>query len=293
MPAAGAPRGEPFGDPCREPNGAHALVGAADPAEVELFARACELSSAAAADPVPSLLVAARAFRGLAELYAARAERGLAGGNADGDSSGKGDGARALSQRDLLTRQADNARACAAAAHRALGVLLPAVAAALDAGRPTAEVLASATVPAAEPLYLEAACGAAWARAQGFTHLVDRRAELQAALERAAALDPSLDDAGPDRELGRLLSSLPAYAGGSLREARARFDAAVARAPGSVQNRVLYARGVAVKLQDRALFESLLNTALAQPAAEAKEKQEAEVARSLLARVDDLFGAAP
>jgi hypothetical protein len=269
--AAAAP-----GEPCAALAG---LSAAAEPGVVEEAARACELSSAAAAEPVPSLLLAARAFRGVAERYAARAEAGP-----EGDS--------AQAPRELLARQADNARACAGAAHRALGALLPVLAAALDAGRPSAEALAAATAPAAEPLYLEAACSAAWARSQGFTHLVDRRAELQAALERAAALDPALDDAGPDRELGRLLSTLPAYAGGSLREARARFDAAVTRAPGSVQNRVLYARGVAVKLQDRALFESLLNSALAQPSAETTEKHEADVARSLLARANDLFGAA-
>ena len=270
--AAGAPAA---GEACASLGG---LSAAADPAAIEQSARACELSSAAAAEPAPALLLAARAFRGLSERYAALAELG-------------GVGEPAQAPRDLLARQADAARGCAAAAHRALGALFPAVAAALDAGRPPVEALSAAA--AAEPLYLEAACSATWARAQGFTHLVDRRAELQAALERAAALDPALDDAGPDRELGRLLSSLPAYAGGSLREARAHFDAAVARAPGSVQNRVLYARGVAVKLQDRALFESLLNTALAQPAAEALEKHQADIARSLLARADDLFGAEP
>ena len=272
--AAGAPAA---GEACASLGG---LSAAADPAAIEQLARACELSSAAAAEPAPALLLAARAFRGLSERYAALAELG-------------GVGEPEQAPRDLLARQADAARACAAAAHRALGALFPAVAAALDAGRPPVEALCAAAAPAAEPLYLEAACSATWARAQGFTHLVDRRAELKAALERAAALDPALDDAGPDRELGRLLSSLPAYAGGSLREARAHFDAAVARAPGSVQNRVLYARGVAVKLQDRALFESLLNTALAQPSAEALEKHEADIAHSLLARADDLFGAGP
>ena len=260
------------------------LEGRDHPAALDEAARRWEAEATQAADPAPLQLLAARARRALADRWAARAERATAGGVA---AAASGDTAR-----ELMLRQAQDAQACAAAARRAWSAHLPAAAAALEAGQPAAEALAQVGAADAEPLYLEALCTAAWARAQGFTFLVDRRAELQALLERAAVLTPELDEAGPDRELGRLLSSLPTYAGGSLREARARFEAALARAPGSVQNRVLFARGVAVKLQDRALFERLLGAALDQPAAAAQERPWADEARALLARADDLFGAA-
>jgi TRAP transporter T-component len=239
------------------------------PEEADALEAAAEACAAPGA-PADALLTAARWYRALADAAAAKAELGTA------------------EPRELLDMQAAASRACAAAARRALALRHPEAAAALDAARPGALSLVPA--PAAELLYLEAACAAAWARAQGFTHVALRRAELQAMLERAAALDPGLDDAGPDRELGRLLSSLPASAGGSLREARLRFEAAVARAPRSVRNRVLFARGVAVKVQDRALFESLLQAALAQPTAPGPEALAAAEARSLLSREADLFG---
>ena len=263
---------------------AAALERRDDPAALDEAARLWETEAAHSADLVPLQLLAARARRALADHWAARAERAPEGAGA-GAAAGE-------AVRELLLRQAQDARACAAAARRAWAALFPAAAAALEAGQPAAEALAQVEGAGAEPLYLEALCTAAWARAQGFTFLVDRRAELQALLERAAALSPGLDEAGPDRELGRLLSSLPTYAGGSLREARARFEAALSRAPGSVQNRVLFARGVAVKLQDRALFERLLGAALEQPSAAAQEKPWADEARTLLSRADDLFGAA-
>ena len=140
---------------------------------------------------------------------------------------------------------------------------------------------------AAEALYLEAVCGAAWARLQGFTPLIERRAALTAALQRVAQLAPGLDGAGADRELGTLQAALPAYAGGDLEEARRHLEAAVARAPKDARNRLALARTVAVKAQDRALFEEQL--------AQVKKGDDpaaAEEAAALLSREDDLFGPA-
>ena len=128
----------------------------------------------------------------------------------------------------------------------------------LDGKHEAAEVYAQVGAAAAEALYLDAVCGAAWARQQGFTPLIERRAELTAALQRVAQLAPELDGVGAERELGTLLAALPAYAGGDLLEARKHLDAAVARAPGDARNHLAMARTVAVKSQDRTLFEKEL-----------------------------------
>jgi hypothetical protein len=248
-----------------------------DPAALEEAVRFFEQAAAHDQNPAPLLLRAARGHRLRAEQLAAQslaapldAEPGAAGG-------------------DLLAASARESALCAADARRAWSSISPAAAAALEAGVAAAEALQAVSSAAAEPLYLDALCAADRTRAQGFTHLVERHGELRAALERARALEPALDDAGPDRELGKLLAQLPASAGGDLREARSRFEAALARAPDSIATRLLFARSVAVKQQDRALFESLLQAAQALPAATPEDRAAQAAARVLLAREDDLF----
>jgi len=137
----------------------------------------------------------------------------------------------------------------------------------------------------AEALYLWAVCSAIWSRMQGFTPLIERRGELTAAFLRVAQLDPDLDGAGAERELGALYAALPAYAGGDLEEARRYLLAAVQRAPKDARNHVVLARAVAVKAQDRALFREHLMVA-----AKSGDALAAAQARALLERERELFG---
>ena len=137
----------------------------------------------------------------------------------------------------------------------------------------------------AEALYLWAVCSAIWSRMQGFTPLIERRGELTAAFLRVAQLDPDLDGAGAERELGALYAALPAYAGGDLEEARRYLLAAVQRAPDDARNHVVLARAVAVKAQDRALFREHLMVA-----AKSGDALAAAQARALLERERELFG---
>jgi hypothetical protein len=186
---------------------------------------------------------------------------------------------------EVLDAVSRDSSACAADARRSWSVLFPQAATAAGAGKPPSEVLPLIGPDGAEPLYLEAVCSGAWARAQGFTPLVDRREELRQMLTRVSQLAPQLDDAGAERELGKLLVALPAYAGGDLLQARSHMQAAVAQAPGAPRNRIVFARTVAVKAQDRALFEEQLKAA-----AESSDASAAAEARDLLAREDELFG---
>jgi hypothetical protein len=61
----------------------------------------------------------------------------------------------------------------------------------------------------------------------------------------------------------------------------------VARAPDSARTRIAFARSVAVKAQDRALFLAQL-----QAAASSSDASAAAEARDLLARENELFGPA-
>jgi hypothetical protein len=192
-----------------------------------------------------------------------------------------------LSSSEGLHETARDASACADDARRAWAAVEPDAAAAQAAGQPLEQVLARIGPQAVEPLYLEAVCTAAWARAQGFTPLIERRGELKQMLTRVGQLAPDLDEAGSERELGKLYAALPAYAGGDLHQARAHFEAALARVPSSARTRIIFARTVGVKAQDRALFEAQL-----QAASGAGESALASEARELLAREDELFGPA-
>ena len=186
-----------------------------------------------------------------------------------------------------LALAGQDALACAAGAHRSWTGLYPTVAAQLDGTRGPAQIFAQVGPNAAEALYLEAICTAAWARTQGFTPLIDRRGELLEELKRVATLAPDLDGAGAQRELGRLLAALPAYAGGDLDEARKQLEAAVQRAPADARNHLALARTVAVKAQDRRLFERELAAVSKGDDAVASAE-----AAGLLVREDELFGPA-
>ena len=192
---------------------------------------------------------------------------------------------------DALAAAARDYEACSADARRAWSSLSPAAAQAADAGR-SSEAFRLVPAAGAEAIYLDAVCASAWSRTQGFTQLVERRGEIQEALRRAAELSPALDDAGPERELGRLLASLPAYAGGDLREARLHLETAIARAPLAPRNHLLYAKAVAVKLQDRTLFEAQLNAALEPKPLTPEDRAAVAESRDLLQREDELFGPA-
>ena len=233
-----------------------------DPPALDQAISLWEEAALRSADPAAPLLDAARARR----VRIARLER--------------------QPEPDTAAIAAD-AQACAADAHRSWAAQFPAAAAQLDGKNAAAEVDAQVGASAAEALYLEAVCGAIWARMQGFTPLIERRAELVAALERVAQLAPELDGAGADRELGTLAAALPTYAGGDLLEARKHLEAAVRRAPQDPRNRLALARSVAVKSQDRALFEQQLKLV-----AEGDDALAAADATALLAREDDLFGPA-
>jgi hypothetical protein len=225
---------------------------ATDPGALDRAISLWEQAALESASPAASLLFAARARR-------ERLERSV------------------QTAHEISHAEVADAEACAAEGHRSWAALFP---------QATGQVVQFVQIEqaGAEALYLEAVCTSAWARMQGFSLLIDRRMSLQGALSRVSELSPQLDGAGAERELGALLASLPSYAGGSLREARAHFDTAIRLAPQEPRNHLLLARTVAVKAQDRALFESELRSAMDSNGAAVSAQ-----ARELLGRADDLF----
>jgi hypothetical protein len=256
-----APDQRPAGDPAARAEAAWARRET-DPAALDQAISLWEEAALRSADPAAPLLDAARARR----ARIARMER-----NREPDTAAI----------------AADAQACAADAHRSWAAQFPTAAAQLDGKHSAAEVYAQIGAAGAEALYLEAVCGATWARMQGFTPLIERRSELTAALSQVAQLAPELDGAGAEREMGTLAAALPSYAGGDLAEARRHLEAAVQRAPQDSRNRLALARTVAVKAQDRALFEQQLTLV-----AKSDDAIAAADAAVLLSREEELFGTA-
>jgi hypothetical protein len=225
---------------------------ASDPGALDRSISLWEQAALESANPSSALLSAARARR-------ERLERSV------------------QTAHEVSRAEVADAEACAAEGHRSWAALFP---------QATGQVVQFVQIEqaGAEALYLEAVCTSAWARMQGFSLLIDRRTQLMGALTRVSELSPRLDGAGAERELGALLAALPSYAGGNLREARAHFDTAIRLAPQEPRNHMLLARTVAVKSQDRALFENELRTAI-----ESDEPAVSAQARELLLRADDLF----
>jgi hypothetical protein len=180
------------------------------------------------------------------------------------------------------------------AAERALRSLAPRWAQAIDRGGDAGEAAALVEAAGAEALYRWALGAMGLARQRGFTALLFARGAVRGSLERAAALDGSLDCAGPWRALGGWLAVLPSAAGGGSVASRAAFQRARALGPRCMLTAVHEAETLAVLRQDRAQFERLLREALSFDPALAPEWSPENLlarrlARALLDRTDRLF----
>lgn len=193
---------------------------------------------------------------------------------------------------------AEASLACARAAERALRIGSPEWAQSIDRGEEAVKAAARVERAGAEPLYWLGSCFMDVARSRGFSAVLAAKDELRALLERAVALDPAVDEAGPHRALGAWIAALPSAAGGGAGQARRHFDRAAALAPDDLLRRVREAETWAVLVQDRALFLALLDEVLAAgvsqprslPSTRGPENAIArEQARALRKRVDRLF----
>ncbi|MFA6003884.1 MAG: TRAP transporter TatT component family protein [Elusimicrobiota bacterium] len=116
-----------------------------------------------------------------------------------------------------------------------------------------------------------------------------------ALMERSHALDPGYNFGGSDLFFGVYFASRPKLLGGDTEKARTHFAWAERISDGKyLMGYVLQAKTLAVALQDRALFESLLKKVGAEPAGRLPHARLAdEVAKlkaaALLEKTDELF----
>jgi len=118
--------------------------------------------------------------------------------------------------------------------------------------------------------------------------------KYRAAMERCLMLDPGYFHGGPDRYFGAFYAVAPSFAGGDLSKSEEHFHRAFAAAPDYLATKVLMAENLAVKRQDRALYERLLQEVLAasdgvMPGLEPETRVEKQKAAELLQQADDKF----
>lgn len=133
-----------------------------------------------------------------------------------------------------------------------------------------------------------------WSRAKGFTTVLANRRKVQHLVTRVSALDSTYFHGAPDRYWGAYYSIAPGFAGGDKEKSRQHFEKSLRLQPNYIGTKVTYAETYAVGVQNRELFERLLNEALATsvtsiPGVEPEQRMEQAKARAFLARVSELF----
>ncbi len=105
--------------------------------------------------------------------------------------------------------------------------------------------------------------------------------KLEITMDRVLNWDATYDFAGPHIFFGAFYGSRPKLLGGNPEKSKHHFDHAVQLTHGKfLMAQYLYARWYAVRIQDRELFESLLNTVIESPTSALPERRLAnEVAR--------------
>lgn len=134
----------------------------------------------------------------------------------------------------------------------------------------------------------------AYAASHGVTSLLFYRERVVRALTRMLEVDPTFLYSTPHRYWAIYLTRTPAFAGGSMEQARLHFERALAAAPGYFANACDYAQFYAIPMHDRPLFLRLLEPVVrgnpAEPLSAAPEQRQAQArARALLAQTETLF----
>jgi tetratricopeptide (TPR) repeat protein len=145
-----------------------------------------------------------------------------------------------------------------------------------------------------EPAYWYATNLGKWARAKGFATTLANKDRIYAVMSRLLELDPNFFHGAPHRYLGGYYAVAPGFAGGDMRKSKEHFEKSLAIAPQYIGTKVLMAEVYAVKQQDRALFERLLDEALATaddalPGLEPETRIEKDKAREMKAKASELF----
>jgi hypothetical protein len=125
------------------------------------------------------------------------------------------------------------------------------------------EVIGVVGIEGLPAMYWYATALGKWARASGFSVLVGQKDNIKATMERALQLDENFYHGGPHRYFGAFYAVAPGFAGGDPVKSQEHYDKALAIAPYFIGTKVLMAENLAIKLDDEAMFDKLLEEVLA------------------------------
>jgi tetratricopeptide (TPR) repeat protein len=133
-----------------------------------------------------------------------------------------------------------------------------------------------------------------WAKANGIAKSLKHLPTVKAFIGKVSELDPSYFHAASDRYWGAYYSVVPSFAGQDLDKSKDHFDKSIAAAPAYFGTKVLMAENLAVKKQDQAMFDTLLEEVIngdpnAVPEIAPENAMEQAKAKALKAKKSDFF----
>ncbi len=104
-------------------------------------------------------------------------------------------------------------------------------------------------------LYWRSSSLGKWATAKGFATLLSHKDEIKDIMQLCLEKDPEYFYRGPNRYFGVFYARAPSFAGGDLAKSREHFDASLKGHPNYFGTHTLMAEDLAVKAQDRKMFD--------------------------------------
>lgn len=143
-------------------------------------------------------------------------------------------------------------------------------------------------------LYWRASSLGKWASAKGFATLLSHKDEIKDIMQVCLDKDPEYFYYGPNRYFGVFYARAPSFAGGDLAKSRENFDKSLAGNANYFGTHTLMAEDLAVKAQDRKLFDTHVEYVLKGdpnviPEIAPENRVEQRKAELLKKRADELF----
>lgn len=142
-----------------------------------------------------------------------------------------------------------------------------------------------------EAIYWTGANLGRWASTKGMMTRLGNKGRIEAYNRRVRELDDSFFHAATHRFFGALPTKVPF---GNMDESKREFEAGVAKEPNYFGTRTMFAEFYAIKRQDRKIFKEQLEYVIngdpaALPDVEPENRYEQEIAKKLLAKIDEYF----
>jgi hypothetical protein len=180
------------------------------------------------------------------------------------------------------------------AAERALSALSPAFAKEMAAGALVEDAISVLDKSAVPALYWYSSNLGRWATLESFATLLSYKDQVREIMEFCLERYPTYWYQGPDRYFGVFYARAPGFAGGDMKKSARHFNVSISAQPNYWGTRVLMAEEWAIKEDNKALFEELLNYVISGdpnviPAIKPENECEQRKAKKLMSEIDEYF----